>query len=326
VTESPATDQAGSSAPRACRAARAARVALVLVLSAGVGLLAGALILGRLRARRAGRDLAGYERRLAELEKKYGQLARRPPPADPAERLAGMRAGRSELIRRDYRNMTGEIKRVTGLEGPRWERARAVLRRHFEPMDRALDAFERSPGWQVPDIQRSVGDRVPTTLNELRAAMGAGAWEKFDAWRRPKRGTAAVWRSPRYAYFLQPEEYRQVAGAGAAALRWNLAAPAVRKLYSLLGLARDRQSDLEATLRDHLARYTAAVGGLGAGARRPADAEERIAVAIELTEEKLADLLDEEKFKLYLRWRDALREPARGYFVPRPAGGGAPGE
>jgi len=301
---------------------RVGPVALVLVLSAGAGILAGVLIHSYRSAREAEQNREEYEKRLVDLEKRYGDLAKGPPAVDPAERMAGMRASKAELFRRDYKNILGEVKRITGLEGAAWEKAEAVLQRHFEPMDRALDSFEKSPGWQPPNIQRVMARRVPVTLEELRAAMSSEAWGKFNAWRRPKAGTAEIWRRPRYAYFLLPEEYRAVTGASASALRWNLASPSIRKLCSRLGLPRHEQKELEAALRDHLNRYTAAVGGLGAGATRPADSEKRIAAAIKLTEDKVGRLLGAERFKTYVEWRDALEEPARGYFRPGPAQAG----
>ena len=92
------------------------------------------------------------------------------------------------------------------------------------------------------------------------------------------------------------------------------------RLYIDESLSADQQRELEAILRDHLNRYTAAIGGLGAGAARPAGAEKRIAAAVKLTEEKVLKLLGAGKFKLYAKWRDTLREPARGYFKPGAAG------
>ncbi len=300
-------------------ASRTGRIALVLALSVGAGMLTGVLIHSYRRGMQADTRRREYERRLAELEKKYGEMAKGPPAVDPTERMAGMRASRAELFRRDYKNILNEVQRVTNLEGTAWEQAQAVLQRHFEPMDRALDSFEKSPGWQPPNIQRVIAARVPITLDELRAAMSTEAWKKFEAWRKPKESGAEVWRRPRYAYFLLPEEYRAVTGASASALRWNLAASSVKKLYAQLGLPRHKQKELEAVLRDHLSRYTAAVGGLGAGSSRPADSEKKIAAAIKLTEEKMSRLLGAGKLKAYLKWRDSLGEPARGYFKPAQA-------
>jgi hypothetical protein len=300
---------------------RAGRVVLVLVVSSLVGVLAGAVLHNFRRSRETERELTRLKEKLEAGRRPAQQPARR---VDPNERQAGMRGSKSESYRRDYRNIVAQVRRVTGAEGAAWEAAKAVLERHFEPMEKALDAFEKSPGWHPPNIQLVVASRLPTTLDELRAALGAEGWKKFDAWRQPKSGSAEVWRRPRYAYFLLPEEFRAVTAAGTAALRWNLAGASVRKLYSMLNLPRHERDELEAVLRDHLGRYTAAVGGVGGDAARPADAGKNVAAAILLTEEKLLKLLGKDKFRLYIKWRDALREPARGYFRPAkfPAAGG----
>jgi hypothetical protein len=234
-----------------------------------------------------------------------------------------MRARLVAKYRREYELLLAEARAAAGLDEAGWKAVEPVFRRHFAPMEKALEAFSRSPVWQPPDVRRVVGSSVAGTLEDLRAAMDGEAWKKFDAWRRPEETSADAWRHPRCAYFLLPGEYESVTAGATAALRWNLARPAFEALCGRLELPAHEREDLEAVFRDHLTRYSAAVGGPGAGARRPPGATENARQAVELTEKKLLALLGEKRFRTYAEWKAELSGPARVYFHPgavEPAG------
>ncbi len=292
-----------------------ALVAAVLLACLALGTAAGALI----HSQRESRHRSATQERIAELEAKIDALRtrrrKRPTPADQLKRAAGMRAAESARHREGYQQMVAELRAVAGADAESWKKAEKVLSAHFAPMEKALAAFEDSPGWRPPEVRKVVGPNVEGTLGELRAALGAAAWTKFNAWRQPKPGTAAVWRRARHIYFLRPAEFVEAEAAASAAVRWNLTAAGRRKLLDALKLPRAEEDELGATLRDHFNRYSAAVGGLGVGGRRPADADEKIAAAVKLTEEKLRKLLGSEKFKVYEKWKTSPENNARRYFT-----------
>jgi hypothetical protein len=275
-----------------------------MIASLGVGVVAGILIHSWRTPR--GRAAAGPS--------VPSGAAGQPPAGGPVRREADLRAAHAEGCRRSYRQLCAEARGAVGADAESWKRAQAALDRHFAPMEEALGAFLKSSSWQPPDVRRTVAPQVPAVLEELRAALGPEAWAKFDAWRRPKENSPEVWRQPRSAYFLLPEEYQAVTAAAAAALRWNMAEPAIRRLCAELALPVHKEEELRATLRDHLVRYSAAAGG--PGAPRPAGADARVREALELTDEKLRALLGEEQLKAYAAWKAALAPPARDYFNP----------
>jgi hypothetical protein len=270
------------------------------------------------------RQLAGYERRLAAFEKSGGRTlwnGTRPPRDLPSteQLVAGMRQAHAEACRRDYRRLVEEVRKVTGSVGGEWKRAEAVLQRHFEPVEKALQEFLASPDRRAPGMQEIrglVGPGVAGTLEDLRAALGEAAWARIDAWRRPDGASSSIWRKPRYGYFLLPQEYETAHVAAAGRLRWNLSAASLQVLFGRLGLPRHEEDELRAVLQDHFNRYSAAVGGLGTGARRPEDAAAKVRGVIELTEDKLRLVLNREKFKLYESWKASPSNFARRYFLP----------
>ncbi len=298
----------------------------VLLASLVLGAAAGALI----HFHRDGPRREAYEERIAKLEQDIGELKarrrRRSEGGGGWERAARRRADEAGRHRAGYRKMVEEIRRATGAEGESWKRAAAVLEQHFAPMEKALAAFEKSPGWRPPVVREVVGPNVNATLEQLREALGKAAWKKFEAWRRPAPGSAAVWGRARHVYFLRPEEFVEFEAAAAGAVRWNLTAADRRGLLDALKLPRAEEDELQAVLRDHLNRYSAAVGGLGVGRRRPADADGKMEAAIALTEKKLGKLLGAEKFKLYEKWRDAPENNAARYFTIMPEVEGKGGE
>lgn len=293
------------------------------LLATAVGAAAGFCLGAFTSQRRVEERLLGLEAGVRRLEAGASSIK---PPASGIRRgeqhAARVRKAHAEEFRRDYRRLVEEGRKASGAGSREWKQARAVLGRHFQPMEKALQAFETSPGWRVPRIREVVAPRVAGALEELRAALGQEAWKKFDAWRRPgpRDGPSAIWRRPRYAYFLRPEEYEAADAAAAAGLRWNLDAASLQVLFGLLRLPRHEEDELKAILRDHLNRYSAAVGGLGVGGRRPADADARVRAAIELTEKKLRLLLDKENFTVYEGWKAGLHDPARQHFTAPKAG------
>ncbi len=297
---------------------RPALVAAVLLACLALGIGVGALV----HTQRESRLRAGTQARIAELEAKIEALRskrrKRFTLADQLKRAARERADVSAGHREGYQQMVRELRTVSGADEESWKKAEEVLSAHFAPMEKALAAFESSPGWRRPEVRKVVAPNVERTLGDLRAALGEEAWKKFDAWRRPKPGTAAVWRQARYIYFLRPAEYVEAEAAASAAVRWNLTAAGRRKLVDALKLPRAEEDELGAVLRDHFNRYSAAVGGLGVGGRRPADADEKIAAAVKLTEEKLRKLLASGKFKIYEKWKTSPENNARRYFTTAP--------
>jgi hypothetical protein len=301
---------------------------LLMLFCLGLGAAAGVAVHRMWRSRSPGPDQAAFDRRLAELERKYGPQGSvpgpgRPAPAAPprpADRSGELRVNLAERHRGEYRALCAEARAACGVGEEAWKPAQEILDRHFAPAEAALAAFLRSNLWQPPDLRRAVAPGVAGTLEALRAALGEEAWKKLDAWRVPAAKSPEVWRQPRCTYFLLPEEYRAVTDAATGALRWNMAEPALRRLSADLGLPREQEEELQAVLRDHLVRYSAAAGGPGDGPR-PAGADARIREAQQLTEEKLGKLLGPEKLKVYAAWKDALAAPARDYFnPPAPAG------
>jgi len=295
-------------------------VAGLLLCCAAVGALAGSLLqswrLSRMRAEMsAERERARKE--ITEIRNRIesqGSPRRRVGRVDPRERTAGMRAELAARLRADYAKVVADARRTCAADESSWEKAEEILKSHFAPLEEELAAFEQSPGWRPPSVREVMGPNVAKTLEELRAALGEDAWKKFDAWRRPTAGDGAVWRLPRCMYFLRPEEYVQVSAAATSALRWNLMAANVKALQGRLELPPGKGAELQAVFRDHLDRFTAAVGV--PGMNRPADADARVRQAIKLTEEKLLRLLGEEKFAAYMAWKLALTGPARVYFHP----------
>jgi len=297
--------------------------ALLLAFAAAAGFYASDIVSGSQVEER----LADYDRRLDDIERTIernqaellAQLkkSRTEPPKSRVtyeQRVAGMRKAQAEKYRQDYRQLMEEIRKVTAAGGEQWKAAETALQRYFGPMEKALAHFVSSPGWRRPRIREVVAPHTAGTFEELRAALGEEAWKKFDAWRRPgtKQSSSAIWRRPRYSYFLLPEEYQAANTAAAAGLRWNMAKSNIKVLLGRLRLPRHEEDELRAVLRDHYNRYSAAVGGLGA--RRPAGSETKVRAALKLTEEKLQRLLGE-KFKQYLEWKAALRGPARRHFT-----------
>ncbi len=292
-------------------------IAGLLLCCAAVGALAGSLLqswrLSRIRAEMS----AERERARKEINEIRNRIESQAPlrrPVGPRERTAGMRAELAARLRADYAKVVADARKACAADEASWKRAGEILERHFAPLEEELAAFEKSPGWKPPSVREVMGPNVAKTLEELRAALGEDAWKKFDAWRRPSAGGAAVWRLPRCMYFLRPEEYVQVSAAATSALRWNLMAANVKALQGRLELPPGKGAELEAVFRDHLDRFTAAVGV--PGMNRPADADARVRQAIKLTEEKLLRLLGEEKFATYMAWKLALTGPARVYFHP----------
>lgn len=277
--------------------------------------------LARLEAASPGPEaLTSWQERLARLESAQRELLaqqprRSPGPATTDRLAADMRRSHVEGCRRDYARAIEDLRQTIGADEAEWKKAEPVLERHFEPMEKALAAFEASAGWQPPDIREVVGARVPGTLEALRAALGEAAWKKLEAWRRPNEKDSGIWRQARYAYFLRPEEYELAESAAAAQLRWNLSAAHLQKLFAALGLPRTEQGELEALLHDHFLRYSKAVGALGVGARAPPNADERAAAEVRLTEEKLRTLLSGEKFKAYQQWKAGPTNTAAKYFT-----------
>ncbi|MHC4915659.1 MAG: hypothetical protein ACYTGB_09220 [Planctomycetota bacterium] len=296
---------------------RRLRIAVLLLCCAVVGGVAGSLLqrwrTSRLRAEAAA-DRERVRRELGEMRRRIESQAPPRRRVDPRERAAGMRSAHTAAARAAYARVVADARKACRADDASWEKAAEVFKRHFGPMETELAAFEKSSGWRPPDPRRVVGPRVAGTLEELRAALGEEAWKRFDAWRRPPPQAAQVWRLPRCTYFLLPEEYAAVNLAAASALRWNLMAANFKALRGRLALPEGKRSELEAILRDHLDRFTAAVGG--PGGERPPDADARVREALKLTEEKLLRLLGKEKFAAYGEWKAALTGPARIYFHP----------
>ena len=294
-------------------------LALIMLLSLTLGTAAGFLI-SRLRDNRTS---SANQQRIAELERRIREMragrSTLSAPADPG-RAAANRKSLAGQIRRDYATLLPALRTAVGISEQDWPATESLLKNHFEPMEQALQAFEKTPGWNPPDLREVMAPHVPPLLNALRAILSPEQWQKFEQWRRPAAASAEVWRSPRYAYFLTEKEYTSVSQMATAALRWSLLRDEVYLLAADMKLKTAGKRELEMILREHLNGFTAIVGGPGRAGLKIQDAPEKMQELVSRTCAEVKNRFGSEGLQVFEKWYSRPGSRAARYFRVPPAG------
>ena len=297
------------------------------------------------------RTIAELQARLAEMEKRLAALEARPqlPEAvdDPAvrERLAeALRRPRPEegpanqvralvnvvqqraadYFRAGYDRLLEEARKRTGLDEAKWRELAPVFNKHYEPVEKALRANGQDGLIGGLKINELVAAQLPETLAALQQGLPEPAWKAFDTWRRDPEGQLTAGLGTRGDYFLAADDLRKVQSQAAVERRWQMVSRSLPKLQEALGAEGDKAKNLEAALRGHVEKFSAAFGGQAYVNALDEENREKARKLSAETGEELRKLFGEDGLKKFEEWRKSPDNLAGMLFgeIPGRAGWG----
>lgn len=273
--------------------------------------------LARLESRpalEAALDDPGIRDRLAAIV-----AQRRPPaPAGP-RRLPAVETWRGEMAagcREEYAGFLQEIRGVVRADEAGWNALRPVFDAHFAPVEAALRELEIGKAPAPPRIGDLVRPGLPATLDALRRALAPEAWAAFDAWRRSGAGVVG-WYATRADYFLGPEELPDFKARHTAAIHWPVLRGELDRFYAKTNPEEARRGRLEAILRAHLDRLSAALRDEDRPDLASPGVMERVRPLGRETEARVGELLGAGGLAAFREWEMAAGGCA-GYYFGRP--------
>ena len=295
--------------------------------------------------------MAGIEARLAKVEARPGfnealddpalreRLAavvvetRNPgayTPRPVAPRSETWRKDAAARVRSDYARVLDDARKATKAEPARWKELSPVFDLHFAPVETALKDYEAGKSSAAPRVNDLVAPSLPGTLDALKAAMAAGEWQTFEAWRRMPSETP-FWGASKGDFFLAGEERSALRAKEAAALHWQVLKGELSGFAKRSGLDEAQGKTLETAVRGHLERlFDSLRGEEQFNLMNPVNQEKAKTVA-KGTEAEIAKALGAERLAKFKEWLASPGSRAAVYFgeIPKAAlpgpGPGTPG-
>jgi hypothetical protein len=235
---------------------------------------------------------------LAEAQRKDREAQERRRAEERAERTVAWYRSR-------YQELLDEAKRETAVSDENWKRLSPVLEGHFAPVAEAVKARVLQDGgrnWGRIEISRAVAGVLPETLKGLKAGLSPEQWKAFDAWRR-KKDFGRFGSSRRAEYFLPAKELAEVRAKAATERRWQELKRALPSLTAKLELNAEGKSKLNAVIRGHAERFTAAFDGKPYVNLRDEDNRAKARAVAAETDTAVRKLLDARGYAAYELWK-----------------------
>ncbi len=235
---------------------------------------------------------------LAEAQRKDREAQERRRAEERAERTVAWYRSR-------YRELLDEAKRTTEASDERWEKLSPVLDGHFAPVAEAVKTRVLQDGgrnWGRIEISQAVAGVLPETLKGLKAGLSAEQWKAFDDWRR-REDFGRFGSSRRAEYFLPAPELAKVRARAATERRWQELKRALPSLTAKLELSDEGKSKLNAVIRGHAERFTAAFDGKPYVNLRDEDNRAKARAVASETDAAVRKLVDEHGYAAYELWK-----------------------